>query len=280
VIIGLDTEDGPEHPLYDERIKMPLSEDMVLDIMARGVMEPILVRKSNDAVQVVDGRRRVMHAREANKRLKEPVLVPYVLRKGETDLQSIGVGISANEHRLEDPPMARARKLEKFLAAGGVDEDAAIHFAVTKAAIGQWKKMLTLAPKVQKYIDQRKISASAASKLADLDHEAQIEAAEKMIAEGTTTVGDAKAKAKNKKKRASGGGDDDEVAKAPGKRVIKKVLEINAQLKKQEGEGVLDDNFVKGVRWAIGEITGSSVRGLNGLIDYEPEEEEEEEEDE
>jgi len=58
------------------------------------------------------------------------------------------------------------------------------------------------------------------------------------------------------------------------------VLEINAQLKKQEGEGVLDDNFVKGVRWAIGEITGSSVKGLNGLIDYEPEEEEEEEEDE
>lgn len=277
VIIGVDTNDGPEHALYDERIKLPLSEEMVLDIMERGVMEPVLVRKSKDAVEVVDGRRRVLHAREANKRLSEKIMVPYLLRKGESDAQSIGVSISANEHRLDDPPMLKARKLEKFLAASGTEEQAAIHFAVTKAAIGQWKKMLTLAPKVQKYIDQRKISASAASKLADLDHEAQVEAVEKMIAEGNATVGDAKAKAKTKKRRASG--NDEEASKAPGKRVIKKVIATNAMFKKQNGEGVLDDSFVKGIKWAIGDISGSSIKGLNGLVEYEePEEEEDEDE--
>lgn len=280
VVIGIDTEDGPEHPLYDERIKLPLSEEMVLDIMARGVMEPVLVRKAENTVQVVDGRRRVLHAREANKRLKDKIQVPFLLRKGEKDHESIGVGISANEHRIEDPPMLKARKLEKFIAAGGSEEDAVIHFAVTKAAIGQWKKMLLLAPKVQKYIDQRKISASAAVKFADMPHDEQVEAVEKLIEQGSTTVGDAKAKAKNKKK-SRGNKDDDEAQKAPGKRVIKKVLDVNAKMKKEDGEGVLSEDFVKGLRWAIGDITANSIKGMNGLINYEePEEEEDEDEDE
>lgn len=31
------------HPLYDERIHLPISEAMVLNIMDRGVLEPIIV---------------------------------------------------------------------------------------------------------------------------------------------------------------------------------------------------------------------------------------------
>jgi ParB family chromosome partitioning protein len=71
IIIGLDTDDGPEHPLYDERVKLPLDESTVLNIMAIGVKEPVLVRKTDGNPEVVDGRRRTMHAREANRRLRE-----------------------------------------------------------------------------------------------------------------------------------------------------------------------------------------------------------------
>jgi ParB family chromosome partitioning protein len=33
------------HPLYDERIHLPISEAMVLNIMDQGVLEPIIVWK-------------------------------------------------------------------------------------------------------------------------------------------------------------------------------------------------------------------------------------------
>ena len=36
------------HPLYDERIHLPISEAMVLNIMDQGVLEPIIVWKDPD----------------------------------------------------------------------------------------------------------------------------------------------------------------------------------------------------------------------------------------
>lgn len=76
------------HPLYDERIHLPISEAMVLNIMDQGVLEPIIVWKDPETGLscVVDGRQRVRHTLEANKRLlkegKEPLLVPAVAKRG------------------------------------------------------------------------------------------------------------------------------------------------------------------------------------------------------
>ena len=59
------------HPLYDERIHLPLDESMILNIMDQGVLEPIIVWKDPETGLscVVDGRQRVRHTVEANKRL-------------------------------------------------------------------------------------------------------------------------------------------------------------------------------------------------------------------
>lgn len=48
------------HPLYDERIHLPISEAMVLNIMDQGVLEPIIVWKDPETGLscVVDGRQR------------------------------------------------------------------------------------------------------------------------------------------------------------------------------------------------------------------------------
>ncbi len=61
------------HPLYDERVHRPWSEPMVLNIMALGVIEPIIITKDPESgvVMVVDGRGRVINCREANRRLLE-----------------------------------------------------------------------------------------------------------------------------------------------------------------------------------------------------------------
>lgn len=79
------------HPLYDERIHLPINEAMVLNIMDQGVLEPIIVWKDPESglACVVDGRQRVRHTLEANKRLVKqgdsPLLVPAVTKRGSGD---------------------------------------------------------------------------------------------------------------------------------------------------------------------------------------------------
>ena len=104
------------HPLYDERIHLPLDEAMVLNIMDQGVLEPIIVWKDPETGLscVVAGRRRVRHTLEANKRLvkegKKPKLVPAVVKRGSA-VRMAQAMISENEIRRADTPLARAKKM-------------------------------------------------------------------------------------------------------------------------------------------------------------------------
>ncbi|MBD3709295.1 hypothetical protein IE996_11560 [Klebsiella pneumoniae] len=51
------------HPLYDERVHLPIEEGMVLNIAELGVLEPIIVWKDPETglTCVVVGRQRVKH---------------------------------------------------------------------------------------------------------------------------------------------------------------------------------------------------------------------------
>jgi ParB family chromosome partitioning protein len=272
VIIGLDTKDGAEHALYDPRINLPIDEAMVLNIMANGVIELIECRMNGTKAEVVNGRRRVRHAREANKRLKkmgsDPIKVGFTLKRGD-DARLFGIAVSANEHREDDTPMAKAEKLQRLLDLGASEDDAAIAFGVTKVAVKQWLKLLDLSAYVKKLVDKRQISASAAAKFADLDHDEQKAAVDKLIEESG-------GKKPTTKKAASAGkqakGDEGHVA--PGKRVIKKVIE-NAQ--HPVNEGTLTADEIKLLRWVIGDIGANAIKGLTALTQDQEEEEEEEE---
>ncbi len=206
VLVGLDTKDGPEHELWDERISLPLEETMVLNLMALGVKETVTIRKGPDGrYQVVDGRRRVMHAREANKRLKkagEPLLyVPACLESGdETHLTA--VSISLNEIRRDDNTMIKAEKCMRLLHRNGGDRKAAaLAFGVSGAAINNWIKVAELTPKVKKAIAAGEISASAAAELHGLEKEEQISKLDKLIA-GAKANGRKKATTSNAKKES------------------------------------------------------------------------------
>lgn len=225
VIIGLDTKDGPDHELYDERINLPLVEATVLNIMAIGVKEPIVLRKGPEGrLEVVDGRGRIRHAREANKRLKklgeELVYVGAVFEAGdETHLQ--GVMISLNEHRADDNVVIKAEKCIRLLGRNGNDyKAAAAVFGVTTAAIKNWVKMASLSSKVKKAVAQGDISASAAAELHGLEREEQVAQLDKLLAgAGTKTNG--------KKKKASTASAKKAAGKSTGvpKRVLVKLVE-------------------------------------------------------
>ncbi|KLE58369.1 ParB N-terminal domain-containing protein, partial [Klebsiella aerogenes] len=101
------------HPLYDERIHLPINEPMVLNIMDQGVLEPIIVWKDPETGRscVVDGRQRVRHTIEANKRLakegKPLLMVPAVTKRGSA-VRMAQAMVSANEIRQADTPLGRA----------------------------------------------------------------------------------------------------------------------------------------------------------------------------
>lgn len=256
VVIGYDTKDGPEHPLYDERATLPLNEELIENIKLHGVIEPVLVRKNGDKVEVVVGRQRVKNAREANKRLKkegcELVNVPCMVRKGD-DGTVMGVSISENELREGDPLSVKAAKLERFLALGKSEQEAATVFGVSLQSIRNWRKISDLDGSVVKAIEAGKIKPSAAWNLASLTREDQKAELEKLLASG----GKVTAKKTQKATKNNQTGEEDF---APGKRTINKVLRLN------DKKDLLNGDFVRGVLWVLGDCNPRTVAGLTELI--------------
>ena len=242
IIVGLDTEDGPEHPLYDERIKLKLDESLVRNIMCYGVIEPVTVTKSPDGKPlVVAGRQRVRCAREANSRLavegKEEIIVPVMVRRGEQS-SMFGVMLSENENRQDDMPLVKARKAAKFMSMGRTEAEACIAFGVSKQSMSAWLKLLELEPALVKAVERNEISASQALEQAGAGAEVQKALAEKVKG---------KAPSNGKKPKAA-------KSKRPGKAKVSKMYESIKDVRRFEREA-------KALSWVLGTISDDQLTG-------------------
>lgn len=245
IVIGVDTKDGPEHELYDERAFLPLDDGMIASIADMGVKQSVTIRKNaaTGKPEVVDGRRRVLHAREANKKLKKAgdplVKVPCILEHGSEERMA-EAAIALNEIRYEDPMMIKVAKCQRLLERNGNDYKAAARaFGVTTAAIKNWVKVSELTPKVRKAIDKGEISASAAAQLHGMEKEVQIAKLDELTAYAAKH-GKKKASTKNAKKAAG-------KKQAPGKRVLMKLIEDEDLADK------VDPAIAFGIKLALGE---------------------------
>lgn len=177
IIIGLDTKDGKEHPLYDERVNLEVPRWMVDSIKAYGVLEDVIVRRDGDDLLVVDGRQRTRATRIANKELKKEgkpeVRVGVTIRKDD-DKGIEAIHVIANEHRQADTPIVRAKKAQRMLDAGHAEAEVAFCFGITIEYLRQLQKLLDLAAPVQKAVEAGEVSASAAAKLSKLKREEQV----------------------------------------------------------------------------------------------------------
>lgn len=160
--------------LHDDRAGKPVSESLVLNIMAHGVLEPILVRKNGDTgkIEVIAGRQRVKACLEANKRLKkqgaELLEVPCVVKRGDAH-QLMAFMVSENEGREDDSPIGRAKKLARYLDLGRTIEQAAVVFCVSPATAKNLLGLLDAPKEVQKALGKGEITASDAYKLSKLE---------------------------------------------------------------------------------------------------------------
>lgn len=257
VVIGIDTADGPEHPLYDvtERHRK-LDPAMVANIKHYGVIQHITVRKEADGrLVVVAGRRRVLHARAAAAEQADAgeicVQIPCVVEK-DSDGQLMGIMASENEHRRDDGSLAKAQKAAKMMRVGGCSEDeAAVAFGVTRATMKTWLRLLEADPKLHKAIDAGRVSESVAAKLAALPRADQAPMLEEVIAEaaanpsgtGKVTQGAARAKVNAKAGRAENVGIN-------SRKVLKSLRD------EYTGAGDGDDEYAAGVRDALTLVLG------------------------
>jgi len=188
VIVGLDTEKDPTHPLHDKRVDKPLDEGLVKNIKKFGVLETILVRKNGTTIEVVDGRQRVRATREANRQLieegMEPHKVPCFVKRSE---DIMGVMLSTFI-RSGDSPMEEAIKIQRYLDTGKSEADAALVYGVNIATIKSRLAMLDLAPKVREAVVEGKIAAFAVLELGDLPRKGQESKLAEILATGGTAV--------------------------------------------------------------------------------------------
>lgn len=259
VVIGLDTKDGPEHPLYDARIELPVPEAFIKNVDAIGVQQAVqVIRGPAGEPVIVNGRQRIRACRIANKRRRkrgeEPWLVPCEPRSGSGAFLSM-VAISTNEYVQQDSPVAKANKAARLVNEMGMSPaEVAVGFGVTSQTIRNWLRLLELDHKVQKAVERGIVKPTQAIQLHGLPAEEQREKLESLTSSGErVTVERARAAAKD----PEGNG-----IRAPSKRVMRRVVEIA----KSDGE-TLSDDFVRGVRWACGDLDAKAVKGLSAMLE-------------
>ena len=154
------------HPLYDERVHLPIEEGMVLNIAELGVLEPIIVWKDPETglTCVVVGRQRVKHTLEANKlRLKEG----------------------------KDP---LAKKMSDALDRGLDEDDIAVLFGCSVQTVRATLSLLDATQAVREAVEAGTITVTQARQLGTLPPEEQREKVKEIESATAGTTGHEKAR--------------------------------------------------------------------------------------
>lgn len=247
VIIGVDTPDGAEHPLYDVRINAPLKEEFIRNVRHLGVLQPVVVTQMGEKIVVVAGRQRVRAAREASRRNIEEGLpairVPIIFRRGETTAL-FPMAIAENEHRLGDSPQARAAKIQKLLDYGYSREEAAEAFGIGPVALDALLTLLAAPQEVREAVAAGNLAVSTVPEIAKLPEEAQKELVQE------ASPGHPVRRADVRQRRAAVKGANLHIPQS--KRIVARVL-------KHEKLATLPPAFVDGIRWVLGALEDTQV---------------------
>lgn len=239
----------PGDPLYDARIKLPLDEALVLNIMAQGILEPVVIVKREGNPTVVAGRQRVRAALEANKRLQGnghmPVRVPCVLRSD--DRACLGVMISENELRQDDGPLQKAKKAQQLLGIGYTEDEISVLFGVTKTSVRNWLQLAESPEEVRKLVETGEINTTTARKIRKLPKVQQVAAVAKAKAAKKTQP----RKGPKAKRAAAVTTKDVETAAGADLPPAQPRMRNRAEIEARLGEKNIDPTYASALRWVL-----------------------------
>ena len=143
-------------------------EELTNSIRARGIIQPIIVRKSddhNDKFEIVAGERRWQAAQNAG--LHE---VPVVVIKAD-NLKSLEFAIVENVQRKDLNPIEEAEGYKKLIDDFGYDQDKVSKFiGKSRSHVSNYLRILTLPEKIKKLISEEKLTQGHAKILVGLDN--------------------------------------------------------------------------------------------------------------
>ena len=143
-------------------------EDLKNSIRERGVIQPIIVRKSNEGnskYQIIAGERRWLAARRAG--LHD---IPVVVTEAD-DLKSLEFAIVENVQRHDLNPLEEAQGYKRLIDEFSYDQEKVSKFiGKSRSYITNSLRLLNLPDDVLKQIEQKKISAGHAKILVGLDN--------------------------------------------------------------------------------------------------------------
>lgn len=217
----------PAHPLYDERVHLPLDEALVRSIMRKGVMQPICAIRdaATGLVLVSAGRQRTRAAIEANRRLADegrPAIRVPVMPRSDTMAGAMEVSASENAIRRDETPLQRAGKMRRMHECGHDLEGIAEAFGCSVATVESTMLLLSAHPAVQQALASGTITAGHASKLLRLKPEQQAEAVAKITGAAAGKDGHERARARRAAVASATG---DQARAMRGKRELRAALE-------------------------------------------------------
>ena len=143
-------------------------EDLTNSIKERGIIQPIIVRKSQDHNQkyeIIAGERRWLAAQRAGLHN-----VPVVITEAD-DLKSLEFAILENIKRQDLNPLEEAKGYKRLIDEFSYDQDKVSKFmGKSRSYITNSLRLLTLPKEVIKLIDEQKLTAGHAKILVGLDN--------------------------------------------------------------------------------------------------------------
>ena len=143
-------------------------EDLSNSIKERGVIQPIIVRKSNSdnsKHEIIAGERRWLAARKAG--LHE---IPVVITEAD-DLKSLEFAIVENVQRHDLNPLEEAQGYKRLIDEFSYDQEKVSKFiGKSRSYITNSLRLLNLPKDVLKFVEEKKISAGHAKILVGLDN--------------------------------------------------------------------------------------------------------------
>ena len=149
---------------FDEEIL----NDLVNSIRERGIIQPIIVRKSEDQIskyEIIAGERRWLAAQKAG--LHE---VPVVITEAD-DLKSLEFAIVENVQRHDLNPLEEAQGYQRLISEFSYDQEKVSKFiGKSRSHVTNCLRILTLPEEVLKLVENKKLSFGHAKILVGLDN--------------------------------------------------------------------------------------------------------------
>ena len=139
--------------------KAPDVSDILPSIRARGIQQPLLVRKNGKGYEIVAGRRRFFSLKEIAKEDGEIDPVPCAIMRDGDDAAALEASLIENTARLDPDEMSRYETFSRLVREGKMVEDIATTFGVTEIMVKRSLALGDLLPAIREAYRAEEIDA-------------------------------------------------------------------------------------------------------------------------